>query len=1754
MGSMQGNTKRTVAGLARRAFATMLALVLACGLVPAAAVAAPTGVQDGGTATDAQPFESTADGATAEQTTTVYLQAHSTAFRIVDHTDFATSDTVAAGIWVQVTGGAGASAEWYRIAAGADGKPAAGATAEMLGTSQPDADRPDVFYWYPGTDDTLPADAEYLYWAVVTSTAGATASNADDPIHVSTEAGYRTNTLYWPADLDIEQAKRNFIWSIEGKQDSNVIEGVTGDIRMGATLAGAVLKETSEAYRALSQAAATLDPSSPKKVDAAWQVAIADVDRDKAYRGSIQVTLNPKNAGIDLSALTQPITLLWLDADADTWSPVDLGTGHGLTFNDDGTISFLLSGTTAALGAFALVSAAQPEGGDPDDAVYTVKVEAVGVDADTLDETANLGGRVAPAETATYAVGSRPVYRFIPDPGFHVRSISLHYTDDAGNAAVQQLVHRTDGTGGGDALGAFEWEGNSYALPATWARDVTLRVVFERMPNVPVPPDDDPLTIRVNVGAGGIVYVGTQDAANAVKAAASPAVFSTADAGTNGRFVPQANQPVMLYFTPDGEANRVVKSLVINGESYVASTSYRIPALTEDLDMTVEFEDALPEPKPTFAVSAESGEHGRAHLGLDGQGNPQTTVQVAAGDAASYVVEPDAGYALASAQVFYRTNGAWVEGPDAASWMVGNTLTLADVTCDTKVHFTFQRAPMRVEVPAFTDRGGSVAPAGTIEVGEGGMLSITITEYDGYTLDPSSISLVGAAGSLAVVPTHDPKVDFDDAGNKVYRIEVSYDDLLTAFPNGECTLQGVTFAKDAPEQTIWHEVFARSNDRALGTVSLEADAIQDGHGQKVKDGGAATVYFFPAENAKLARVKVYAADAYKAQGDAAATLRDTAWSTPSYTLKNVTRDMVIVAVFETVDPTDPNGPSWTIPEDERYTITPSVEGDTSRGAISPAQAVQVPKGGAQVFSFIPASDDWVVGTVKVNGEAVASGVDSYTVEPTGDARDWSISVEFVERGSHGSTDPTDPDDPNKPGTTDPDDKKDPESIQTVTLAPRVELVEVAVNGDGEQAEVVGRADAADHIAVTPNPHKVPYGGTAVFYLRLTNPASGWTLHDVTATLPSGAAAQNISVEPVGQARAATGQNARDAVISPFASLPAAQAYRISIPDVKSDMVLSVQMRKVRTDAGEQVTPSAPLHRLTASSSGGGWVLPLVFAGAEPGLAMEAPAGEELQVHFRPFAGYYLKSVMRTDGTGSVARSTNVTGQVKNNTLTVIMGEENVHIEAVFAQVGVAGSVSVTWLGATDADGNEVSCELSPKVEGNSFVQGSSQTFVIRPIGDVHKDMVLDHVMVNGVRKEVIPGATFVTLAMDTDIELSAVFRALKPGEVPIDPPSHIVEVPDLGEIPGGSIVPGGPVEVIPGNDYEWGFKPDETGDDDNFEWILDKVIVDNQEIYPEVGEGPWEVTGGSEDGSKIEFTNKDTGETMIFDKENGTLTFPDIQGPHDLGAAFAKAVTVSVSAYDDFGTVSPKGSFKWKIEQGPVKVFVVPHDGYAVRTLMVNGTEAKDRLVESAEAAEVIGAVAGQATAEEGLFRAAPVVQAAPTHAFAIELGNPGDLPRTGKTVTVAAGFQKETAGPGDDVSQGEMFTLTAEVASGKGSISAASAKVAKGSDYTFNFQPDAGWQVVSVTDNGRQVAGYGATSYTVSNVQADHAIRVSFGAVAPGGSNGTVDRVVRRMSALAQTGDLATAGIVALAGVACAAVGAAVLATNCRRRRGQHE
>ena len=141
-------------------------------------------------------------------------------------------------------------------------------------------------------------------------------------------------------------------------------------------------------------------------------------------------------------------------------------------------------------------------------------------------------------------------------------------------------------------------------------------------------------------------------------------------------------------------------------------------------------------------------------------------------------------------------------------------------------------------------------------------------------------------------------------------------------------------------------------------------------------------------------------------------------------------------------------------------------------------------------------------------------------------------------------------------------------------------------------------------------------------------------------------------------------------------------------------------------------------------------------------------------------------------------------------------------------------------------------------------------------------------------------------------------------------------------------------------------------------------------------------------------------------------------------------------------------------------------------------------------------------------------------------------------------------------IPDGRTITIHA-VSEGHGTISpSGDVRVRAGQAASFTLRPEVGYQPVSVsiTDSrGTRTRAQTTSQLTVTSNE-DATVVVRFAPQAYPGPNDTASRVVRRLQALAKTGDAQAAAALGLTAIACGAAGVLYLAAARRKRKAEEE
>jgi hypothetical protein len=402
--------------------------------------------------------------------------------------------------------------------------------------------------------------------------------------------------------------------------------------------------------------------------------------------------------------------------------------------------------------------------------------------------------------------------------------------------------------------------------------------------------DDTLYYFVVRAWVGSDISGDSNEAAHQTAAAGPQTHIISATAGANGSISPSGMVSVYegddQHFDFSANPGYHISNVQVNGQSIGAVASYTFSNVTGNHTISVSFA------VDTHTISASAGSGGSIA--------PAGSVNVAGGSGQTFTFTPNNGYHVAGITVDGQSIGA------------ASSYTFSNVTGNHTISVSF--AVDTHTISASAGSGGSIAPAGSVNVAGGSGQTFTFTPNNGYhvagiTVDGQSI---GAASSYT-------------------------------FSNvtGNHTIS-VSFAVDT--HTISASAGSGGSIAPAGSVN-----VAGGSGQ--------TFTFTPNNGYHVAGITV------DGQSIGAAS---------SYTFSNVTGNHTIAVSFSA----------------DTHTISASAG---SGGAISPAGSVNLAQGGSQSFIFTPHSG-YLVATVVVDGQSVGS-VENYTFSNV--SGNHTISVSFT---------------------------------------------------------------------------------------------------------------------------------------------------------------------------------------------------------------------------------------------------------------------------------------------------------------------------------------------------------------------------------------------------------------------------------------------------------------------------------------------------------------------------------------------------------------------------------------------------------------------------------------------------------------------------------------------------------------------------------------------------------------------------------------
>lgn len=1320
--------------------------------------------------------------------------------------------------------------------------------------------------------------------------------------------------------------------------------------------------------------------------------------------------------------------------------------------------------------------------------------------------TASVNGAISPSGSITVAEGGMAMFSFQPNDGYRLSYLVV----DGANVPATELVR-----------GQYSFIGVK--------ENHTIHAVFCSADE----PAADFITVNAGNPSGGSI---SPSGAQLVMKGSSPQYVISAFYGYTLSDI-QVNGQSIFADGPDG-AKKIEP--VNNAQVSWSNSTLTLKNVQADTGIVALFRKAsTSEEDPPVLYSRVTVNNGGG--GTVSYSNGTTVIEALKdGQFLDVSIIPDDGNAIGSLSV-KTANGDDVDLTDANSasvqqqlkdiWRTGYIRLSADqVNYDVTINVTFRKQTddekKEIENGGFTPAKfrtinaqafgrGTINPHGAVKVAQNASTLFSMVPMQGYELSALHIDGNDAMGMLK-----DGRTYLFSPGTKDQTIEATFS-LLSS---GD---EGVTYlVRTAIEGA----------DGASGSASVDQ--------LEVMAGGSASLYFWPDEKSKLTALSVVTRDN---DGNVVEDLHF-GYNQPEYLLANITGDTTVTAHFELLGPDET--PPWTIKE----AYAKGSVMDNAGGRISPTQAT-VPQGCQQVFNFFP----------DAGYEVSFLRVDDAIIYVDANIRSYPLIV-----------DSTDPDNPTTLAVA---FKNVDAAAPDVTVTAKVEAT-VEFGTTGGTAEV------------WPGERTIPYASSATFYVR---PEWGYTIKDVTVD------GRQVAFEGVGETSddnfhpqgidwsqgkvvgLSSAGGSADAGIAAQANDPYGrdayyEVYRITVPNVTKDIVANVSLAKI-----SDLSPSGPYwyvpcnaHDLTITTDGGGTVTPM-------GKGF-LPEGDTETIRLNAFTGYYLESVICTYEDGSTV---DMTHQVVGSSLQVTMGKQSMSIHAKFTLVSEVSFVKFQLGTAKNPQGNDLvalgKVTTEPPLDSTEFVRdvdgtgmGATITFIPGEKGPNGRDLVLDKVYLNGQRIPLtLSPSNTIRIPTTSGGVIDVEFRELEEGEVIITPEFFTL----TGEITSGEgEITAGPLKVMAGGSEAIGFKPAEG-------WMLD-----TENCYD------WYAEDGSEEMTAHKIAAEDLAK--------GYYMVKGVDRNHKITVAFVKYVDLEIGwTNGDNGYVTPNtmNGEPIRIEVGASVPFIVaPYEGYDVASVMETMGSAESNVTDKLRTSEATtqellampghegftvkhpeaGVGVGQLISEDAQAQSAqPVAQAENAENGVLYAEAPAEptsaapalrnfnyaygsqtAPITNDTTVMATWTDESNVVKPDP--DADLRTITVEIIGEGGTVDPMVGKGYDGESITFNLFPDPGWAVKFIEVSiGGQVEEYtnekfgpeeagNKQEYTYGPIDGDGYIKVGFQSVSDPDANDALNRYLRTLQALAQTGDLTAPVMGTLLGIALLAM---VMAVITYRRRKKH-
>ena len=293
----------------------------------------------------------------------------------------------------------------------------------------------------------------------------------------------------------------------------------------------------------------------------------------------------------------------------------------------------------------------------------------------------------------------------------------------------------------------------------------------------------------------------------------------TASAGNGGTITPAGNVDVncgeSMTFAIAASEGYQIADVLVDGVSVGVITSYTFDNVTENGHSISATFEAIPANVIEIVVNADAE---------GGSVSPTGTQTVTEGDDFTFTVTPDACYTIGTVTV----NGTPVE-LDA-----NNSYTIPNVTTEQAINVTFNQIVYTIAASA--ENGGTITPAGDVEVNCGADAVFTITPDEGYDIadvivdgqsainDIASYSVIGASASYT----------FNSVTENGHSIVATFRQIAVEECNTVTNLEvsvepyGNLISWTAAENAVSYNIFRNDEETALANISTTSYVDMNG--------------------------------------------------------------------------------------------------------------------------------------------------------------------------------------------------------------------------------------------------------------------------------------------------------------------------------------------------------------------------------------------------------------------------------------------------------------------------------------------------------------------------------------------------------------------------------------------------------------------------------------------------------------------------------------------------------------------------------------------------------------------------------------------------------------------------------------------------------------------------------------------------------------------------------------------------------------